>query len=283
VAQTRPWMVCPGNHEIEQIHVDKILRKKIEKNNQIYKKYENNGIFMKNVIDYGDNSMNNDIDNEIYDENEKSEMEVYTAFEYRYKMPAIKPAEYGKTIIAGNYNKTLACAPSVFQSEYDYGNSFYSFEAGMAHVIFLNPYTPSHENSNQYRFLKNDFNYIDRLKTPWVIVVMHCPWYNSNKAHSNENQTVQMRHNMEALFYENHVNFVVSGHVHAYERSFPVYNESVRTDGVTYVTIGDAGNHEGKYICVYICFSVYIYVYIYVYIFMYTYICIYIYVYIYIF
>ena len=51
--------------------------------------------------------------------------------------------------------------------------------------------------------------------------------------------------NLEGLFYENHVNLVISGHVHAYERSFPVFKNRVRTDGVTYITIGDAGNHEG--------------------------------------
>ena len=35
------------------------------------------------------------------------------------------------------------------------------------------------------------------------------------------------------------------GHVHAYERSFPVYNDTVRADGITYVVVGDGGNREG--------------------------------------
>jgi hypothetical protein len=105
-------MVCPGNHEIEQIHVDKKMNKKIEKNSKILKNYKNNEIFMNNVIDYGDNNINKD--NEMYNDNEMSEIEVYTAFEYRYKMPAIKAAEYGKTIIAGNYD---IC---IFMSRYVY-------------------------------------------------------------------------------------------------------------------------------------------------------------------
>ena len=43
---------------------------------------------------------------------------------------------------------------------------------------------------------------------------------------------------------------VISGHVHAYERSHPIFNGTVRTDGVTYITIGDAGNHEGNTKCI---------------------------------
>lgn len=54
------------------------------------------------------------------------------------------------------------------------------------------------------------------------------------------------QNNIEQILYENHVNLVISGHVHAYERSFPVFNSSIRTDGTTYITIGDAGNHEGE-------------------------------------
>jgi hypothetical protein len=149
-----------------------------------------------------------------------------------------------------NTTDTPACTPSVFQSIYNYGNSFYHFQAGLVSVVFLNPYSPSEIGSSQYDYVVDvlggsGVNGIDRKLTPWVVVVMHCPWYNSNMAHSNEKQTVDMKKNLESLFYKYHVNIVISGHVHAYERSYPVFEGSVRTDGVTYVTIGDAGNHEG--------------------------------------
>ena len=52
-------------------------------------------------------------------------------------MPSEKPAEFGKITIPGIWNDSVACAPSVFQSEYNYGNSFYSFKAGLVHFIFV--------------------------------------------------------------------------------------------------------------------------------------------------
>jgi hypothetical protein len=41
------------------------------------------------------------------------------------------------------------------------------------------------------------------------------------------------------------VDIVFSGHVHAYERSHPVFRNKRTSDGPTYVVIGDGGNREG--------------------------------------
>jgi len=139
----------------------------------------------------------------------------------------------------------LYCCPSVFQSEYNYGNSFYSFESASAHVVYLNPYSITNSSSVQYKWLEQDFASIDRTVTPWLIVVMHCPWYNSNNAHFGELQATMMRDSMEELFYNNHVNIVFAGHVHAYERTYPIFQNVTKNDGIVYVTIGDGGNREG--------------------------------------
>ena len=167
--------------------------------------------------------------------------DAFAAFEARYQMPAVKPAEFGKVVIPPSGE----CTPSVFQSEYNYGNSFYSFEAGMAHVTVLNCYSVSDNDSAQYDFAEKDFSSVRRDVTPWLIVMMHCPWYNSNEAHVNEEQTVDMKNNLESMFYKHGVNIAFQGHVHAYERSFPVFNAVRDEKGPVYVTIGDGGNKEG--------------------------------------
>ena len=123
----------------------------------------------------------------------KTESQVYTAYESRYKMPALKPAEFGKIYYSGFRNNSHECTPSVFLSEYNYGNSFYSFEAGLVHFIFLNPYTPSHSASKQYQFVRDDLLSVNRENTPWIVVLTHCPFYSSNIAHFTENQTVAMK------------------------------------------------------------------------------------------
>jgi UDP-2,3-diacylglucosamine pyrophosphatase LpxH len=193
-----PWMVCPGNHEIEF-----------------------------NGTDY---------------------MNLFTAFESRYRMPYIQEAVFGDIIIKSSINPrtgTPYCTPSIFQMEYNYGNSFYSFESGLAHIIFLNPYTNTSPTSQQFIWLENNLKIVDRESTPWVIVVMHCPWYSSNKNHYADEQTIEMRENMENLFYEYKVNLVFNGHVHDYERTYPVFRNDTDIYGTVYITIGNAGNLEG--------------------------------------
>jgi acid phosphatase type 7 len=54
-----------------------------------------------------------------------------------------------------------------------------------------------------------------------------------------------MRENMENLFYQHKVNMVFTGHVHAYERSHPVYQGIKTADGPVHLVIGDGGNAEG--------------------------------------
>ncbi len=193
-----PWMVCPGNHEIEF-----------------------------NGTDY---------------------MNLFTAFEKRYRMPYVKPAEFGDVIIKSEINPKTGmpyCTPSIFQTEYNYGNSFYSFDSGLAHIIYLNPYTKSTPTSLQYNWLQNNLELVNRLITPWIIVVMHCPWYSSNMNHYADSQTILMRQSMEQLFYQYNVNIVFNGHVHDYERTYPVYRNETDIYGAVYITIGNAGNLEG--------------------------------------
>ena len=173
---------------------------------------------------------------------------LYTAFEKRYQMPYFKVAEFGEVLIASDINPNINfpyCTPSVFQSEYNYGNSFYSFESGSAHIIYLNPYSNTNYTSQQYNWLQNNLASIDRNNTPWIIVVMHCPWYSSNIKHYDDKQTILMRDSMEKLFYKYNVNIVFSGHVHAYERTYPVFRNQTDVYGTVYVTIGDGGNLEG--------------------------------------
>ena len=138
-------------------------------------------------------------------------------------MPSRKPAEYGETYIPGFWNGTYGCAPSVYLADYNYGNSFYSFESGLVHFIFLNPYTPSQQGSKQQMFLLEDLRALDRKRTPWIVVVTHCPFYNSNKAHRNESQTVIMK-----VRRSNCVTFLATTDSNAFQRFCDYGLESLR-------------------------------------------------------
>ena len=100
--------------------------------------------------------------------------------------------------------------------------------------------------SLQYRWLRRHLATVNRSATPWLVVMMHAPWYNSNVGHIGEAEP--MRVNMERLLYDAQVDLVLAGHVHAYERTRPVYDGCVDSCGPVYLNLGDGGNREGAYV-----------------------------------
>lgn len=144
---------------------------------------------------------------------------VYTSYRSRFKMPSVtNHSEIIKPVdIRHRGNKFVdKCTPSVFMTEYDYGNSFHSVTFGQVHVIFLNSYTSSKPASRQYRWVESELHSLDRIKVPWIIIVMHCPFYNTFASHQHEKQEEQMKQHLEPLFFRYQVNIVVAGHTHAY-------------------------------------------------------------------
>ncbi|KAF0683137.1 Aste57867_24825 [Aphanomyces stellatus] len=165
---------------------------------------------------------------------------------------------------AGNHEIEISCRLSTFdayQARYRMpfaesgaprGNLFYSFDVGSVHVVVLTPYIPTASASDQYKWLARDLNAVDRARTPWIIVMMHGPWYSSNRAHQNKIEPQHaMRRDMEDLLFDHRVHLVLAGHVHSYERTLPVYKNDLTVNAPIYITIGDGGNREGladKYI-----------------------------------
>ncbi|OAP16632.1 hypothetical protein AXX17_AT1G47250 [Arabidopsis thaliana] len=117
-------------------------------------------------------------------------------------------------------------------------------------------YSPLYDKyTPQNSWLQDEFKKVNRSENPWLIVLVHAPWYNSNNYHYMEGES--MRVTFEPWFVENKVDIVFAGHVHAYERSERVSNIQYNiTDGMStpvkdqnalvYITIGDGGNIEGN-------------------------------------
>jgi len=127
-----------------------------------------------------------------------------------------------------------------------YDNLYYSFNYRNSHVIILNSESLNEYHwSAMYEWTKADLEAVDRTLTPWIFVSFHHPWYCSN---SNHNDSAWfMKEEYEGLFHRHQVDIVLQGHVHAYERTYAVY-DWVNTKGATvYMTHGHAGNWEGLY------------------------------------
>ncbi|XP_077241249.1 purple acid phosphatase 22-like isoform X2 [Tasmannia lanceolata] len=150
------------------------------------------------------------------------------------KIPIIGPQEFK------SYNTRWQMP---FQESGSNSNLYYSFDVAGAHIIMLGSYTNFDVESAQYKWLEADLAKVDRVKTPWLIVLLHAPWYNTNTAHQGEGES--MREAMEELLYKARVDLVFAGHVHAYERFTRVFNNSANPCGALHVTIGDGGNREG--------------------------------------
>lgn len=144
----------------------------------------------------------------------------FTAYNARFQMPSVNPYKNAS------------------------GNLFYSFEVGPVHVLVLCTYYNFTQGSPQYEFAMNDLKSISRARTPWVVSLVHAPWYNSNEVHQGEGDAMMAV--FEDAFYGN-VDIVFAGHVHAYERCYQTYKAQRDPKAPLYITIGDGGNREGLY------------------------------------
>lgn len=74
------------------------------------------------------------------------------------------------------------------------------------------------ESYEQYNWLEEDLKKVDRTKTPWVIAMSHRPMYSSQVSGYQAN----MRNAFEDLFIKYGVDAYLSGHIHWYERTWPL-------------------------------------------------------------
>ena len=174
-------------------------------------------------------------------------LEVYGNFDMWFRMT--NRLEEERRPITPEYKATLRnehCeTPTIFQSEYNYGNAFYSYRHGNVHVIVLNSYSPCTPGATQYRWLRQELqDQVDRTKTPWVMVVTHQPIYTTFFGHGRATDA----EHMETLFNRYGVNFVFSGHDHGYMRSNSLGPNRVvdKTEAAPiYFIVGTGGSSEG--------------------------------------
>eukprot|EP00753_Platysulcus_tardus_P017867 PLAT6611.1.p2 GENE.PLAT6611.1~~PLAT6611.1.p2 ORF type:complete len:419 (+),score=209.41 PLAT6611.1:18-1274(+) len=132
--------------------------------------------------------------------------------------------------------------------------NYFSFNQGGVHFIGLNSEDSNDKfdaDSAQRKWLAADLAAAAkaRAQQPWIVVYFHRPWYSSNHVHGND---TLMRDALEPMFQQYGVNVVVSGHIHAYERTRPLHFGDVveagsEQHGIVYLTVGNGGNGEGLY------------------------------------
>jgi fibronectin type 3 domain-containing protein len=97
--------------------------------------------------------------------------------------------------------------------------AYFSFNYGQIHVINLDSFGSSRSSTGAMaNWLRND---LAANTATWTIAMFHHPPYSKGSHNSDtESQLVEMRTNILPILEDGGVDLVLSGHSHAYERSF---------------------------------------------------------------
>ncbi|EFJ42112.1 hypothetical protein VOLCADRAFT_77270 [Volvox carteri f. nagariensis] len=148
----------------------------------------------------------------------------FQAYAARFPVPGSTPASFGN-ITANMFHSTVL--------------------GGVATLISINNYIAFQPGSPQYKWALSEFKKVNRTQTPWLFVQFHTSAYHT---YTNHYKSMECFLSIwEPIFYQYGVDLVFNGHVHAYERTHPVYKYQKNTCGPIYVTVGDGGNLEGLY------------------------------------
>lgn len=122
---------------------------------------------------------------------------------------------------------------------------YYTYSYGDADFFVLDSEKPMGPDSEQYRWLEKQLSGSDAR---WKFVIHHRPPYSSDENdHGNAwlgpTTLGDLNPRQMVPLYEKHgVDIVFNGHVHVYERTFPLREgEAVEHNGVIYMTIGGGG------------------------------------------
>eukprot|EP01083_Nonionella_stella_P115006 340545_1 len=121
---------------------------------------------------------------------------------------------------------------------------WYSFNYESVHFIVLSSEHNYSKNTRGYNFLMNDLKDINHTVTPWTIVNIHRPLYQSEIYNDDNIVDDHLLQLLEPMFYEYDVDVVLAGHFHSYERTCEVYNYSCigrDNGGIVHLTMGAAG------------------------------------------
>jgi hypothetical protein len=121
------------------------------------------------------------------------------------------------------------------------GMSNFSFDNGNVHITCL--YV--HDYANPLDPILVDWltHDIGESKADWKIVTFHNPGFNSSKAHYDE----QLMRLLSPLFEKLNVNLVLTGHVHNYQRSVPLFFAPHKNKSGTHYVITPEGYVNGTF------------------------------------
>ncbi|XP_057818701.1 probable inactive purple acid phosphatase 27 [Cryptomeria japonica] len=109
---------------------------------------------------------------------------------------------------------------------------WYSIKQGPVHFTIISTENNWTENSEQYKWMKQDLNSVDRNITPWLIFCGHRPMYTTGNTGLSELIRSPVDPDfvriVEPLLLQYQVDLALWGHVHNYERTCSIFNETCK-------------------------------------------------------
>jgi len=133
-------------------------------------------------------------------------------------------------------------------------NLFHSVDVGGVHLLGFSTEKPHFEDPAQLAFLKRDLQKAaaNRGTVPWIVAYTHHPLYCSTNDFYDcqEAGTKFLRPVIEPLLVEFGVDLFFAGHLHNYERTYPLLNGTVHggyqnATATVHAVVGMAGCDEG--------------------------------------
>jgi len=113
-------------------------------------------------------------------------------------------------------------------------------------------YSTEHDLAPQLNFISADLAAVNRTRTPWVVAFAHRPVYCSTNDHNDcDIGGPKFGQQLEPLFSQFKVDLALFGHLHNYERTWPVYQGQVSArsyanpSATVHAVVGMAGDIEG--------------------------------------
>ena len=139
-------------------------------------------------------------------------------------LSVMKPIESITKISIGNHEDSDTLLNS-YLNQFRLSKQYYSFDTNNVHVLIMSTEEEFEPNSDQYNYVVNDLrNAANNPDIKWIVVNMHNPFYSSpNECEASGCEgDKDFRESFHPLFDKYGVDLVLEGHVHNYQRSFPL-------------------------------------------------------------